>query len=189
VFHPVRILLITALYWFVMLLTSSLYNSVIMDPLQLLWAICLFIVGPILLICSSVILIRALWRRPIAPKKIAVTGFAIVTVLVWSFGFWKIGATLRPVFFRLIAGENERLALSVIQQNPPDTRLWMTGFRYPYFDLGTTLVYHHEGSVFIMIPSAPGEKDSLVYLPPGSQLSEDFEHLIGPWYYDNVMGH
>ncbi len=178
-----RLVLTTVFYCFVMLLVSSIYNSTIMDPVQLLWVLCYFLVGPELLITSAVLLVRGVVRHSMRPAQMVATGLSIITVVVWTFGFWRIGELLRPVSFRLVAGENERLAISFMQQHPPDSEVRLSGFRYPYCALGNTRVTHHDGSVFVMVPSGPGPKDSLVYVSQGSKVPDYSKHLTGLWYY------
>ena len=178
-----KIAIITGLYCFVMLLMSSLYNGGIMDPMEFLWGACYFLVGPVLLITSLFVLVRGFIRRSIRPAMIAATGFSIIAVVVWTRGYWQIGGLLRPLFFRLVASENERLAISFMKEHPPDADASIRGFHYPCFPLGETRVSHHGGSVYVMIPSAPGPKDSLVYVSADSARPEDLQHNTGRWYY------
>lgn len=166
-----------------MLLVSSLYNSTFMDPIQLLWVVCYFLVGPVLFITSAILLIRGVVRHSLRPTQMIAPGLSIITVVVWTFGFWQIGELLRPIFFRLVADENERLAVSFMQQNPPDAEVLSSGFRYPFYHLGWTRVSHCGGSVFIMVPSFPGPKDSLVYVSQGSTVPADLQHITGSWFY------
>ena len=197
-----KITLATLFYCCVMLFVSCFHNGTIFDPFLFLWAFCFFLGGPLLSIVAIIILVRAV-RRSLRPSTLLPPLFCLVMVGVWSFGFWRIGDTLRPVVFASVARDNERLAVLFMQQHPPDTDAEVDGFCYPYFPLfpsDHTTVRHHAGIVSVRVPVGPGTLDFLVYVSPGASLpyaapTEDsmgqgFEvkPLTKSWYYVHAVG-
>src|SRR6266481_8011796 len=111
-----------------MLCASSLDNGSIVE-IDLLWPLCLVVVGPVILIPAVLVLMGGIAHRSLSRLKLTAALFAICSVIVWTFGFWTIGELLRPVFFSLVAGENERLAIAFRQQHPAGEEARVRGFR------------------------------------------------------------
>lgn len=198
-----KITIASVFYCCVMLFVSSFHYATIFDPFTFLWAFCFLLGGPLLVVVSIIFLVRAVRRRSWRPTTLLPPLLCLVIVGVWSFGFWRIGDALRPVVFENVARDNEHLAVSFMQQHPPDTDVEVSGFRYPYFPLfpsRSTTVRHHAGVVSIRVPKAPGTLDFLVYVSPGASLpyaapTEDsmgqgFEvkPLTKDWYYVHAVG-
>ena len=186
-----------------MLFVSSCHLGTIFDPVLFVWAFCLFVGGPVLFIISVNLLGRSIRRRLFRPANLIPPLLCLVTVAVWTAGFWRIGDLTRPIVYRCVVKGNERLAVSFMKQHPPDTDIQMSGFCYPYFELspsGPTTVSHHAGVVSILVPRGPSTLDYLVYVSPGSLLpySPPTEDSMGQgfivtpltenWYYVQAVG-
>ncbi|HOS66141.1 MAG TPA: hypothetical protein PK251_15485 [Candidatus Latescibacteria bacterium] len=180
--------IILGLYVIVMFVVSSVYHSTIMDPAQLLWAFVHFIVGPIIFVVSLVIVIRRIIRHEISRPILITAILCLILVPVWTFGFWTIGRYCRPVMFSLVIRSNTEIAETVMKQHPEGEKFTIQGFRYPLCKMMDADAYHKDGILFLIVPSAPGPKDTIMYDPNRARDHANDQSLGGAWWFSKYRG-
>lgn len=168
-----------------MFITSSVYHSVIFDPVQFLWAFMYFIFGPIIFVTSIILIILMIIRKEGSRFLFVIALLCLVLVPVWTFGFWDIGSICRPLMFSLVVKSNTELAEAALNKYPEGEEFTMRDFRYPLckFPFYARRVYHKDGVLYILVPSGPGPKDTILY-DPNNRLdhSRGCQHLRGNWW-------
>ena len=162
----------------IMFYISSLYNSVIMEPIQLIWAFFFLFVGPLLLIISAVKIFS--WRKISLSRKVLYSA-SIIMVLLWSFFGGYIGQCLRPIAFSYVVNSNSELAEQFMMKIPENESKRLVGFRYPYFKMFAP-ASHSNGVLKIVVPSAPGPKDTIIYDPNSNVNHRNLINLHGQWW-------
>ena len=174
----------------VMFMVSSVYHSTIMDPAQFLWAFCLFIAGPVIFLTSVVIVVRKLVGKPMSAVTLATALLCLGLVPTWTFGFWAIGRTCRPVMFSMVVDANTAIAELGMKDNPEGEQFTVHGFRYPLLRLPVPArARHQDGIFFITVPSGPGPKDTILYDPQERRDHSMHQHLARAWWFSEWKGH
>jgi hypothetical protein len=166
----------------VMAFVSCFYHTSIMDPWLFLWGFLYSIGGPAIVIAAVV---RVVWLsvgRRLTPLRALLPVVAVLSVVVWWQGFWSIGEHFRPKLFDLVAESNERRAMDAIKNMEDPNRVIVRNFRYPYCRMFAWGRYE-DGALFLVVPSAPGPKDTILFDPNDVVPKEGWDHLSGPWYY------
>ncbi len=180
--HGYGLLVFVLFYNAIMIIVSCFYHTAIMDPWQLLWGLLFTIGGPVIVIAALVELCRLFMRSRLSPLRVLSPVLGILSVVIWSFGFWGIGSYFRPKLFGLVAQKNEQRAIEAIKNMEDPNRVVVRGFRYPYCRMFTDGRYK-DGALFLVVPSAPGPKDTILFDPNNVVSKEGWDHLSGPWYY------
>ena len=165
-----------------MLYMVCLHNSSIFDPWQLIWIPLFLIGGPVSVIISIYLLINLSIQKRLKLQLVFPCVACIISVIIWSFGIAVIGSYFRPKFFQLVAKQNEQKVLKAIKNMKDPNCVYVPGFRYPFCDMSTWGRYKN-GALFLIVPNAPGPKDSIIFDPNNTVLKTDCEHLTGPWWY------
>jgi hypothetical protein len=174
------LLIFTLFYNAVMLYMICLHNSFIFDPWQLIWVPLFLIGGPVSVIISIYLLLKLSIQKRLKLQLIFPCVACILSVIIWSFG--GIGSYFRPKFFQLVAKQNEQQVLKAIKNMKDPNKVYISGFRYPFCHMSTHGSYKN-GALFLIVPNAPGPKDSIIYDPNNTVPKTDCEHLTGPWWY------
>ena len=184
------LLVCLAVYVAVMFITSSLYHSVIMDPMQLLWALLLFVAGPVMFVIALVLVVRRVLGKGMSNVTVVAALLCLVLVPTWTFGFWAIGRACRPAMFSLVADANTAIADSAMKENPEGQQFSLHGFRYPCFTLPVPVrARYQDGIFFITVPSGPGPKDTILYDPHKKGDHSMQQHLAGAWWFSLYQEH
>jgi hypothetical protein len=184
------LLICLAVYVAVMFTTSSLYHSVIMDPMQFLWAFLLFVAGPVMFVIALVLVVRRLLGKGMPAITVVAALLCLVLVPTWTFGFWAIGRACRPAIFSLVADANTAVADSGMKENPEGLQFSLNDFRYPFLRLPIPArARHQDGIFFITVPSGPGPKDTIEYDPQKKGDHSMQQHLAGAWWFSPYQGH
>jgi len=182
------LLIFIIMYNLVNIFISCLYNSVIFDPWQFVWGFLFILAGPLFVIISLILFVKVLIERKKEDFILALsTIICIISVLIWSFGFWSIGSYFRPKVFKLVAEHNEQQVIKAISNMEDPNRVSVSDFRYPYFHMFTFGRYK-DGALFLIVPGGPESNDEIIYDPNNIVLKEGWEHLAGPWYYSYAEG-
>lgn len=84
----------------------------------------------------------------------------------------------------------KKAAINFMRKHAPNERINTREFCYPLLSLGPTYAAHSNGVVHVMVPNAPGPKDSLIYVSKGARVPDSpfgLRHLTGSWYYERVQ--
>lgn len=174
----------------IMFMVSSVYHSTIMDPVQFLWALCLFVAGPVMFLASLVIVVRRLICKTVSGVTLVTAVLCLALVPTWTLGFWAIGRACRPVLFSMVADTNTAIAESGMKENPEGEQFTTHGFRYPLMSLPVPARAHHQdGIFFITVPSGPGPKDTILYDPKEKSDHSMHQHLAGAWWFSPYRGY
>ncbi|HNS21172.1 MAG TPA: hypothetical protein PKH24_11775 [Sedimentisphaerales bacterium] len=180
-----RLVIFVLFYNAIMIVVSCFYHASIFDPVGLLWGFLLLIGGPVAVLIALAEAYRLSLYGSLFTGRGLLPLAAIVSVVLWSLGFWRIGAYCRPKLFGLVAKQNDQRAIEAIRQIEDPNHVCVRGFRYPCCKM-PTVGYYRNGALFLVVPSAPGPKDSILFDPNGAVSKEGWEHLAGSWYYYHV---
>ena len=156
-----------------------LYHAAIFDPRQFIGVSMFIIAGPVFAIISLVILIKNLIKKK-RDSNFRLSIICLASVIVWSLGGRWIDFYGRHLAFKLVENHNKKQVVQAIRNMKDPNNVTVSDFRYPYFRMSTFGRYRN-GALFLIVPSAPGIKDSIVYDPNNVVPKKDWEHLSGPF--------
>ena len=160
------------------------YHAAIFDPWQFIGIFMFIIAGPILGIISIILIIEGLIKKE-RDLNFRLSIICLTSVIIWALGVKWIGYYGRHAAFKLVANHNEKQVIEAISNMEDPNRVFVSDFRYPYFRMSTFGRYR-DGALFLIVPSAPGPKDTIIYDPNNVVPKGDLEYLTGSWYYHYV---
>ena len=175
------LLIFIIVYNLVNVYVLCLYHTAIFNPWQFIWIFMFIIAGPVFAIISLVILIKDLIKKK-RDLNFRLSIICLTSVIIWGLGVKWIAYYGPTMAFKLVAKHNEKLVKKAISNMDDPNRVYVSGFKYPFFKMGTFGPYK-DGALFLMVPSAPGPKDDIIYDPNNIVPKGKLKHLTGPWYY------
>jgi hypothetical protein len=167
----------------IIFIVSSIYHSTIFDPMQFLWAFCIFILGPILFIAALVIIVRKCLAKSVRNITLITALLCVILVPLGTFGFIAIRKVCRPIAFSVVADTNTKLAKKEMSINPEGEIFTLQGFHYPLLSIAPARAWHKNEILFIMVPGGPGSKDMIIYDPKEKRDHAMDQHLSGAWWF------
>ncbi len=164
-----------------------LYHTAIFNPWQFIWVPLFLIAGPVFAIISLIILIKDLIKKK-RDLNFRLSIICLTSVIIWSLGIKWISYYGPAMAFKLVAKHNEKQVIKAIKNIKDPNFVIVSRFRYPFFYMSTHGRYSN-GALFLIVPSAPGPKDTIIYDPNNVVPKGDLQHLTGPWYYHYTDQH
>jgi hypothetical protein len=151
------------IYNAVNLFVFCLYNAAIFDPWQFIGIFMFLIAGPVFAIVSLIILIKDLIKKK-RDLNFRLSIICLTSVIIWSFGIKWISYYGPTMAFKLVAKHNEKQVIKAIRNMKDPNMVIVSKFRYPYFGM-STFGHYDNGALFLIVSSAPGPKDNIIYDP------------------------